>query len=182
MHNSISAILAIASILCAPLPCEARKTNDVVSIYTDSNAVYNFKLALSFPKTTFTNGEPVTCRYGLTNTSETPTLILPSYFEDNLHFLITNSSGLQIIPHPWNYEFHPAGGPERVPPHSTEQSYYGLDPISDSFIFSPGTYQVCVFRDVGYAASVMITSSVVTITILPPLPPNATNGPASRTN
>jgi hypothetical protein len=181
-RNSIAIIFTILLVaLLTPLS-RAQKTNDVVSIYTDTNAVHNFRLALSFPKTTFTNGEPVTCQYGLTNISETPTIITPSYFEDNLHFLITNSSGLQITPHPWHYEFQPVGGPERVPPHSTELSYYGLVPISDYFIFTPGTYQVSVVRDAGYATTVMLTSSVVTITILPSPPPTATNGPRITTN
>ncbi len=182
LNYSISIMLALLSVLCVPLASEAQKTNDVVSIYSDTNAVYNLGLALSFPKTTFTNREPVICQYGLTNISETPTIITPSYFEDNLHFLITNANGLQITPPAKEYSFHPGGGPERVPPHSAELSYYGLVPISDYFIFTPGTYQVSVFRDVGYATTVMLTSSVVTITILPPAPPTATNGSTPKTN
>jgi hypothetical protein len=145
---------------------------------SDTNAVYNFKLILSFPKTTFTNGEPVICLAGLTNISDSPTYVVPSFFEVNLMFCVTNANGDQVTQ--LDKDFSPTryAGRELVPPHSAEIGLYPR-PLNTGFTLSPGKYDVAVERRMGWP-SMTLKSEAVTITILDSPMPAPTTAPVSR--
>jgi hypothetical protein len=161
-------------------PAAGQKTNVVRDTIFDSNAVRNFKLSLQFARTTFTNGEPVMCLSGLTNFSDIPTIVFPSYIGANLQLFVTNASGDQI---PYSHLFRSSGpvvGGELVPPHSVERCYFAF-PLNDHFQLPPGIYRVSAVRDIRYPLSdTTLTSSVVTIKIVEPPVSNATNAPPPR--
>ena len=180
MRILLSFLLMAGFFDLSPMASSRQMTNGVTSVYSDTNAANNFRLVLRFPKATFTNGESVICQFGLTNISDTGTIVVPSLFEENVHFLVTNASGLRIKPLEADYSLQPYGGPELVPPHSMEKSYYGLYPISWFLAFTPGTYQVCYVREFGNPSNLMMTSKVVTITILDSPVSSATNSPAQK--
>jgi hypothetical protein len=179
MRKLFDLFLKSALIGLLPLTAGGQKTNSVVSIRSDTNAVYNFKVALNFPKKTFTNGEPVICMAGLTNISEVPTSVDPSCFLLDFNFLIANSHGVQVLPiHSVMHLI--SHGPETVQPHSVERCYIPYE-LSEDFRFSPGIYNVYAVRELGYPLNeVLCTSQVVTITILDSPVPSATNSPAQK--
>lgn len=179
MRNSIVVLLKFWLIATSPLAAAAQHTNAVVSVLSDTNAVYNFKVALNFPKTTFTNGEPVFCLAGLTNVSETPTIVFPSLFELNLKFYVTNANGVRIAPAPWDYAMVPISGPILISPHNVEPRFQHFS-LSDYFQLTPGTYTICVVREMGYPFNdIMYTSKVVTIKVLESPVPATTNAPGA---
>ena len=148
------------------LPAAGQNTNTVVSSVTDTNAAYNFEVALTFPKTIFTNGEPVICLAGLTNISDVPTIVGPSYTLTNLKFFVTNADGVQLAS-----VYEPHGGwvsaPELVPAHGVEHNFLPFR-LSEFFKFTPGGYRVSVVRWMGYYPTndITFTSQVVTIRVL----------------
>jgi hypothetical protein len=183
MRLSFSLLFISCLLFCLALASFAQSTNAVTALSQDTNVLQTFKLLLDFPTNTFTNGETVVCHLGLTNMSDNPVSIDPLWVGVNLYFLVTKPSGLKFRSEHDYFSGHPYLGPEVVPPHREEQFYHWLCPVSEYVTFEAGTYQVSVEREAASRTNDMTyTSSVVTITILPPLPPNATNGPASRTN
>ena len=176
MRAVLALWLGVWLIACSSLAAAGQTTNVAASVLSDSNAVHNFELALFFPKTTLTNGEPVICGAGLTNVSDTPTIVIPSYLEVNLTFLITDSNGDQIPPlHVVNGGSF--SGPELVPAHSAEFRFIPF-PLNDYYGLSSGIYRVCVLRNLNIP-SITFTSQVVTIKILESSVPTATNSPSA---
>jgi len=181
MRSSIALLMNCALVSLVPLAITAQNTNAVVNVLSDTNAVHNFKVALSFPKTTFTNGEPVICLAGLTNVSDSPTIVGTSSWLVNLKFLVTNETGAQIPPLHSDYSMGGGHiGPELVPPHGVERGFRPF-PLNDYFKLTPGSYRISVVREMGYPFNnIMYTSQVVTIKILESPIPNMTNAPASK--
>jgi len=181
MRMSILFILKCSLIALSAIGAGAQETNAVISILSDTNALRNFRLALEFTKTTFTNGEPVICMAGLTNVSDSPTIMAQSFFESNLKYLVTNANGVQISPIPWDYDMVAHPRPELIPAHSAERCFIPLE-LSHYFKLSPGTYTVCVVREMGYPFNdIMYTSKVVTVTILDSPPTSARNNASPPT-
>lgn len=176
MKSLIALTFRLSLIGFLPLAAAGQSTNAVVSIFSDTNAVKNFRVSFSFPKSTFTNGEPVTCLAGLTNVSEIPTIVVPSAVGMNLQFCVIDASG---VPIPYSHLFRSTGpvpGPQLVPPHSVERGAFVLN---DYFQLTPGSYQVSVVRDMRYP-SIMLTSSVEAIKIVGSSAPAASNAPPPR--
>jgi hypothetical protein len=174
MRAVIASLLRLSIVACLPLAAAGQATNAVASVLSDSNAAHNFKVALTFPKTTFTNGEPVICEAGLTNISDTPTIVIPSYLQVNLTFLVTNANGDQVPPlHLVNGGSY--SGPELVPAHSAEFRFIPF-PLNEYFGLTPGSYRACVVRDLDIP-SITFTSQVVTIKILESSVPASTSAP-----
>jgi hypothetical protein len=160
----------------------AQNSNAVVDPVLNTNALNNFKLLLTFATNTFTDREPIMYQAGLTNISDSPTLVLGSYINENFWFYITNENGIGILPIDEEYFWPGARGPrEAVPPHGTERIFHPT-PLNWYYELAPGKYRIYAIREVGNVVnSIIYTSQTVTITILDSPVPSATNSPASKT-
>jgi hypothetical protein len=159
----------------------AQETNVIVNGIGNTSVITNFEVVFSSAKMVFTNGEPIVCSTGLTNTSDMSITIIPSVVQANLNVLVTNANGIQVpyAKRIMNYGFLP--GTEVVLPHHAERRVSPLV-ISDLFDLPAGTYRLCAVREWGPTYNgVVNTSKVVTINIVESLVPTTTNTPGVRT-
>jgi len=175
----LSVIVSLAYSLIPSATCQS--TNSIISILNDTNALKNFELVLMFQKTNFTNGERIICMAGLTNVSDSPTIMIQSYLGLNLRFLVTNSDGVAISPRDLDYSAGPHNSPELILPHSVERSCFPF-PLNDYFRLGPGGYRISVVREMGHPfEDIIYTSKPVTITVIEAAPPTLTNAPVPTT-
>jgi hypothetical protein len=175
MNSSIALRITLGLIAFLSLAAGEEQANSIIDVASDTNAVQKLKLVLSFEKTTFTNREPVVCMAGLSNISDTPIIVSPSYLGWNLQLYVTNANGFKV---PYSLLFRSTGpvvGGELIPPHRIGRGSFVLN---DYFELLPGTYRVSGVRDIRYPLiQATLTSSVATIKVidLPVSPP--TNAP-----
>ena len=160
-----------------PLAAFPQESNVIANTLKDSNGVYNVKLVLTFPQSTFTNGEPIMFQAGLSNNSDSATIVMPSLLTLNLDLLVTNANGVQMVSLETDDHFFARISQELVSPHSLESSYRPI-PLNKYFNLTTGTYRLCAVRYLGRYPYHMVKSEVVTITILDSPVPTASNNVA----
>jgi hypothetical protein len=131
-------------------------------------------MLLTFATNIFAFREQVICQVGLSNISERPTLVAPSYYNESLFFYITNANGVRLPPIDEHYFWAGARGPrEIVPAHGTERLFHPIS-LSGYYDFPPGTYRIFAVREF---RDFSITSQVTTIVIKEAQLLHATNTP-----
>jgi hypothetical protein len=141
-------------------------TNSVSTASDVPKAVHDLRLSLVFPKTTFTNGEPIVARSVFTNTTESPVSLPTAHVGSTLVLAVTNENNLRIPLMDDSYgEVYSSSFALSVPPH---------DCISDSveisrlFSLKPGVYRISAKREMALYppfGQSFVASDVATITI-----------------
>lgn len=166
-----------------PVALFAQSSNIVVDPAIETNAVHSFKLLLTFATNIYTDKEPIMYRVGLSNVSDSATLVMPSYFNENFWFYITNGNRVSVPPINEEYSWHGSrGGREVVPPHTAERLFHFV-PLDAYFDLVPGTYRIYAVRDFGNPfRGIMYTSQAVTISVVKSDTAFATNnlGPPTK--
>jgi hypothetical protein len=142
------------------------ETNSASAASGETGAVHGVQLFLTFPKTTFTNGEHIVAWAVLTNQTESPMNVRPSYIWSNLTLAITNADNVLVTP----INNEPEGGSAvysiLLPPHSCDSNSVAIGRFYD---LKPGVYRIYAKRDMALWRpwwKAILTSDVVTITVV----------------
>jgi hypothetical protein len=144
------------------------ETNSTSAASGETGAVHGVQFFLTFPKTTFTNGEQIVAWAVLTNQTESPMGVSPSYIWHNLTLAVTNADNLPVAR---IYDKSEGTMPSVVssillPPHSCDSNSVAIGRLYD---LKPGVYRIYAKRDMAlrppWGISIL-TSDVVTITVV----------------
>ena len=144
------------------------ETNSTSAASGETGAVHGVQFFLTFPKTTYTNGEHIVAWAVLTNQTESAMGVSPSYIWHNLILAVTNADNLPVARIYDGSEGTTVSMVSSIllPPHSCHSNYFSIDRLYD---LKPGVYRIYAKRDMALRppwGKSILTSDVVTIMVV----------------